>query len=101
MNNLIDAFNDNLQIAYRKAVDADNNLDKLQKDGKGKFAAIFPDDSPFETSSKRFIPYVQEIASDVEQLQQLSEQEIKAALPETVKKLELLLATLVKFKTSV
>ena len=42
-----------LQTLHRKAVDADRILDSLQRDQKGKFAAVFADDSGFSTSAKR------------------------------------------------
>jgi ATP-dependent Clp protease ATP-binding subunit ClpA len=37
-----------IQTLHRKAVDADQILDNLQRDQKGKFAAVFADDSGFK-----------------------------------------------------
>ncbi|MFC3121184.1 hypothetical protein [Agaribacter flavus] len=101
MNNLLEALNTNLEQAYRKAVDADNSLNALQQDGKGKFTTIFGDDTPFTTRSKRFISYVQELAEDIQALKTLEDEQVKASLPSVVKKLELLLTTLGKFKQAV
>jgi hypothetical protein len=101
MNKVIAALNDNLQIIYRKAIDADTALNALQSSGKGKFNTIFGDDTPFTTRSKRFKDYVEEVAGDVANLQ-TQEGEIKPSeqnnLPAIVKKLELLLTTLEQFK---
>ena len=69
-----------IQTLHRKAVDADQILDNLQRDQKGKFAAVFADDSGFTTSAKRFGPYVQEIASDWQALKELDDDAAKQAL---------------------
>jgi len=89
-----------LQTLHRKAVDADQILDGLQRDQKGKFAAVFADDSGFITSAKRFGPYVQEIASDWQSIRDLSDEEAKQALVPMVKKIELALVTIAQFQQS-
>ena len=43
MENLINSLEDNLKELYRKAVDADNLINELKKQGHGKFTAIFPE----------------------------------------------------------
>ena len=98
---IIDALNDNLKVIYRKALDADNALNKLQSDGKGKFNTIFAENVGFASSSKLFGPYVEEIAGDVAGLIDVKEEEIKQRLPALVKKMELMLTTLEQFKHSV
>ncbi|MFC4700476.1 hypothetical protein ACFO4O_09925 [Glaciecola siphonariae] len=100
MKKVIHALNDNLQVVYRKAIDADTALDALSASGKGKFQTIFGDDTPFTSRSKRFSSYVEEVAGDVAHLQgeSVTEQTINQALPTIVKKLELLLTTLEQFK---
>ncbi|WP_371196200.1 hypothetical protein [Glaciecola sp. SC05] len=101
MNKVISALNENLQIIYRKAIDADTALDALQASGKGKFKTIFGDDTPFNSRSKRFKDYVEEVAGDVALLQSDDNSDIesqKQHLPVIVKKLGLLLATLEQFK---
>lgn len=98
MNKIIDALNDNLKVIYRKAVDADAALNSLQSNGKGKFNTIFGDNTGFTTRSKRFSPYVEEIAGEVSVLVDADESTLNNALPPLVKKIELILTTLDQFK---
>lgn len=100
MNKVLASLNENMQIIYRKAVDADNALDALQKEGGGKFTAIFPQDSIFTANSKRFLPYVQEVSNDISSLND-NEDGADKRLQTIVKKIELLLSTLIEFKQSV
>lgn len=93
--NVITQLKTNLQTAYRQAVDADAKLDQLQQAGHGKFSKIFSDEQGFTTKSTRFLPYVQELAEAVTQLEQQAD---KALLESVVKRLALLLSTLVQFK---
>jgi hypothetical protein len=88
---------ENMQIIYRKAIDADSALDKLQQSGKAKFSVIFTEDNGFTTKSKRFGPYVDELASDVTMLQS-NDVNIENEITTIVKKMELMLLTLAKFK---
>ncbi|MEC7826452.1 MAG: hypothetical protein VYD12_18065 [Pseudomonadota bacterium] len=97
MDSVHQQLQETLQTLYRKAVDADARLDQLQQQQKGKFAAIFAEDSGFTTRAKRFSPYVEEIAQDWQALKTLPEDEAKAALVPLVKKIELALATLGQF----
>ncbi|QJR80371.1 hypothetical protein CA267_006075 [Alteromonas pelagimontana] len=90
-----------IQTLYRKAIDADEALDRLQQAQQGKFKTIFTKDSGFRTESKRFSPYVQEIVSDWEDLKTLDDDNAKVALPELVKKLEQILTTLHQFQATV
>jgi hypothetical protein len=98
---IISALNDNLRLVYRKAVDADAALNKLQSAGKGKFETIFSDEVGFTTSSKRFGPYVEELAGEVAGMLEADQEALAQALPAIVKKLEIMLTTLEKFKHSV
>lgn len=98
MNKIIAALNDNLRVIYRKAVDADAALSKLQSSGKGKFQTIFGDNSGFATRNKRFGPYVEELATEVAHIADADETTINKALPKIVPKIELMLQTLEKFK---
>ncbi|MEM0912535.1 MAG: hypothetical protein AAGJ37_16280 [Pseudomonadota bacterium] len=100
MNKVLSSLNENLQMIYRKAVDADNALDALQTSGNGKFTAIFPDDTVFNAKSKRFLPYVQEVTNDIEGLR-ADDEDVEKQLPLIVKKIELLLTTLIEFKQQV
>ena len=89
-----------MQTLYRKAVDADQMLDSLQRDQKGKFAAVFAQDSGFTASAKRFGPYVEEIANDWQSMKELEGDAAKQALAPLVKKIELALVTLAQFQQS-
>ena len=89
-----------MQTLYRKAVDADQMLDSLQQEQKGKFAAVFASDSGFSTSAKRFGPYVEEIANDWQAMKNLDEDAAKKALGPLVKKIEIALVTLAQFQQS-
>lgn len=100
MHSIHQQLQETIQTLYRKAVDADHNLDNLQRDQKGKFAAVFADDSGFNTSAKRFGPYVEEIANDWQALKALTPEKAKLALPPLVKKIELALVTLAQFQQS-
>jgi len=100
MNKIINALNENLRVIYRKAIDADTALNTLQSKGKGKFNTIFAEDAGFTTSSKRFVPYVEELAGEVAVLVNADEQTLNKNLPTIVKKIELMLSTLEQFKLS-
>jgi hypothetical protein len=88
-----------MQIIYRKAIDADSALDNLQRSGKAKFSVIFVEDSGFATRSKRFGPYVDELAKDITSLQ-IDDADIKDDIATVVKKMELLLLTIGKLKVT-
>lgn len=98
MNKVIQALNENLKVIYRKAVDADAQLHKLQTSGKGKFNTIFGEGTGFTTRAKRFGPYVEEIAGEVAPLVEADESVLTQSLPGIVKKIELMLTTLEQFK---
>ena len=101
MNKIIQALNENLKVIYRKAVDADASLKALRSSGKGKFNTIFGDNTEFTTRSKRFVPYVEEIAGEVAGLVDADEATLEKALPSLVKKIEMMLSTLEQLKRSV
>lgn len=91
---------DTIQTLYRKAIDADSAINKLQQEQKGKFQAIFATDSGFTTQARRFSPYIEEIAQDWQALKNMDEAEAKAALAPLVKKIELALVTIQQFSES-
>lgn len=101
MNVIIEKLSENLQLIYRKAIDADEAISRLRNDGKGKFTAIFATDSGFNHQGKFFKPYVEELAKEIKQLSDLDEEAQKIALAKIVKKMELLLSTLGQFQRSV
>ncbi|MEP4890324.1 MAG: hypothetical protein ABJV04_09885 [Aliiglaciecola sp.] len=97
---LFEKLTENMQLIYRKAIDADEALSKLQQSGKGKFNHIFAEDAGFGVQSKRFMPYVKELAAEVAELETAEQQKFENALPGIVKKMELLLSTLSQLKTT-
>lgn len=100
MQSILDKLSDNMQMIYRKAIDADQALNQLQQSGKGKFNYIFAEQAGFQVQSKRFGPYVEELGKDIANLVQAEEQKVKDALPSIVKKMELMLLTLANFQAS-
>ena len=98
MQSIIQSLSENVQVIYRKAIDADQVISRLQHDGKGKFSAIFAKDAGFTISSRLFKPYVEELANDVLALEQKDQVAVKEQLPRLVKKIELILKTLNQFQ---
>ncbi|SHH96853.1 hypothetical protein [Ferrimonas marina] len=94
---IIEQYRTSLQAAYRQALDADSLLEAMQKEGKGKFAAVFREDAGFSCQANRFTPYVKELG---EQLQAFEAEPNPEQLPEMVRKLELLLTTLQQLRQS-
>lgn len=94
---VIEQLKENLQTAYRQAIDADAKLDELKKAGHGKFTRIFTEDQGFIVSSNRFLPYVQELVDDLTKLQTETKLD-PAALEIYVRQLATLLKTLQAFK---
>ncbi len=100
MNAVITQLKENLQLLYRKSIDADAALKQLRGQGKGKFEQIFDKQSGFQSTSKEFRPYVEEIARDVDALLHQNEVSMQQSLPNIVKKIELLFKTLSGFQQS-
>lgn len=99
MEQVVAKITENMQMIYRKAIDADMALDSLQQSGKGKFSVIFGQGSGFTATSKRFAPYVEELAKDITALQH-DDVDTNAQIAIIVKKMELMLLTLAKLKTA-
>ncbi|UAA38317.1 hypothetical protein KIH87_16765 [Paraneptunicella aestuarii] len=100
MDSVISQLKENLQVLYRKAIDADASLAKLQAQGKGKFGSIFEESIGFQISSKQFKPYVEELSKDVDLLQGANEEEMQQSLTDVVKKMEIMFKTLAQFQQS-
>ncbi|MCL2918533.1 prephenate dehydrogenase [Shewanella litorisediminis] len=94
---VLEQLTENLQLAYRQAIDADTRLDELQKAGMGKFSHIFSAEEGFSTRSNRFGPYVQELGQDFADLK--AAEVTPEALELVVRKLGVLLQTLQAFKS--
>ncbi|ALS99841.1 hypothetical protein [Lacimicrobium alkaliphilum] len=101
MQPIIDKLKENMQLIYRRALDADNALARLQQSGKGKFKHVFADDAGFVVRSKRFSPYVEELGKQVVELESVQDKaEFETRLAPIVKKMELMLLTLANFQQS-
>ncbi|MEZ9139783.1 MULTISPECIES: prephenate dehydrogenase [unclassified Shewanella] len=94
---VIQQLKESLQTGYRQAIDADKRLDELRQAGHGKFVAIFTEEQGFTQKSNRFLPYVQELANELEELQGLTHIPPEA-LEAHVQKIAALLKTLHLFK---
>ena len=68
MQSLQQQLQNNLKHAYRMALDLDALLAQLERQGKGKFCAIFASDAPFDSHARRFMPYVEEMAHHLNRL---------------------------------
>lgn len=101
MEAVLSQLRENLQVIYRKSVDADAAIAQLQTQGKGKFGQIFDAESGFRVTSKQFKPYVEELASDIEALGTTDEASFETQLAAIVKKMEVFFRTLNHFKDSV
>lgn len=101
MQAVIEQLKQNLQLLYRKAIDADESLKTLRSQGKAKFESVFDQDAGFTVSSKYFKPYVEEVALTVEALLSQNEQQWQTQLPGIVQKIDTLFKTLSQFQQSV
>lgn len=98
--NVLKQLQENLKIIYHKAVDADKQLELLRQQKKAGFAQIFTGDSAFKNHSTTFLPYVEELAADLQEIQTDNEDHYKTLLPAIVVKIELLFKTLNSFKNN-
>ena len=100
METLINSLEENLKELYRKAIDADAQIDALKAQGHGKFETIFKNDSPFEVDAKKFMPYLEETAEQILSIKNsnLTPSGQKDQIEAVVKKLHLLHTTLSEFK---
>lgn len=101
MEAVIAKLNENLQVLFRKALDADKALEQLKGQGKGKYRAIFPKEAGFTTSSDMFTPYIAELSNDISSLNELlgkqKQEELNLMLSAVVKKMESVFVTLAQF----
>ncbi|WP_372881516.1 hypothetical protein [Psychromonas sp.] len=98
--NLVKQLQENIKIIYHRAVDADKMLEQLRLQKKAGFAQIFAHDSAFKNHSTTFLPYVEELAADLQAIQTDNEEHYKTLIPELVVKIELLFKTLQAFKNN-
>lgn len=89
---------ENIKLIYHRAVDADKALEELRKQDVASFAHIFSNDTPFTNHSDTFLPYVEELAADLQAIQTDDDEHYKTQIPAIVVKIELLFKTLDAFK---
>jgi primosomal protein N'' len=95
---LIKQLQENIKIIYHRAIDADKQLEQLRQQKKAGFAQIFTNDSAFKNHSTTFLPYVEELAADLQAIQTDNDEHYKTLIPAIVVKIELLFKTLKAFK---
>lgn len=100
MNNLINSLEENLKDLYRKAIDADAQINELKKQGHGKFEAIFNESKLFSIQANKFMPYLEETAEQILKLKdsETAVEQNKQEIERIVNKLHLLHKTLSNFK---
>lgn len=100
MESITSKLQENLQVLYRKAIDADRALDILQSQGQAKHKTIFPDDAGFKISSTRFVPYLEELALEVKSIDTTPQESQEELLASVVKKMEVLFVTLANLQST-
>ncbi|MGY5451921.1 hypothetical protein ACVFI8_13390 [Agarivorans sp. MS3-6] len=95
---LVEQIQINLKDIYHKAIDADAVLKQLQEQGSAKFNGLFKGDL-FKQQHRQFLPYVEELASDLVLLQECQDDEhFVTQLKIMVAKLEQIHKLLAEFK---
>ncbi|MGO1793776.1 MAG: hypothetical protein ACTHY5_10410, partial [Oceanisphaera sp.] len=77
--------------------DADKKLTELRTKGQAKFSAVLREDSQFITHADHFMPYVAELAEELEILMTATEEEYQDLLSRMVHKIQVLAETLSQF----
>src|SRR5690554_5280791 len=92
---------DALKAIIPFAQQADEIIEALNAEKKAKFSAIFPSDSLFQTSSTRFLPYLEELDRDYQALPtDIHDPAFEPLLKTLVKKMELIQRILQDFHNS-
>ncbi len=94
---VVEKLTTNLKTLYPLAQRADEELDILRKQNKGKFQAVFHQDSPFETKADSFLPYMVEVAGELSALMSVADAEYKSKLKVLMHKVQLLNGVLAQF----
>lgn len=94
---VVEKLTGNLKSLYPLAQRADEELDILRKQNKGKFVAIFQTDSPFSAEADRFLPYMVEVANELGALLTVDDAVYVTKLQSLMQKVQLLNSVLVQF----
>lgn len=77
---------------------ADEILESLQQENKGRFASIFPKHDLFKVEAKRFLPYIEEVDIDLKNLpKDMQDPAFEPLLTDLMKKIEVLYQVLGSF----
>ncbi|WP_116475635.1 hypothetical protein [Zobellella maritima] len=90
-------LHDTIKELYHQAIDADKKLQALRDKGQAKFNAVLREDSQFICHADHFMPYVAELAEELELLEMADQEEYAKLLARMVSKIQLLAATLNQF----
>ena len=90
-------LNNNLKDIYPLAQKADEHLEQLKEEDKGKFVAIFQQESGFTARANRFLPYLIELSEEIQALPELPEAQLAQQLQALVGKIQLMHQVLGKF----
>ncbi|EAT11577.1 hypothetical protein HF888_12350 [Bermanella marisrubri] len=89
---------DALKAIIPFAQQADEIIEALKAENKAKFTAIFPQDSIFQTTANRFLPYIEELDKDYQALpEDVNDPAFEPLLKDLVKKMELIQLILQEF----
>lgn len=95
---IVEQLQENIKIIYHKAVDADKHLMVMRSQEKATFSKVFTEETIFRQHASTFLPYVEELAADLQAIETDSEDSYQKRLPEIVLKIELLFKTLNSLK---
>ena len=87
----------NLKDLYPLAQKADEQLEILKKEKKGRFTAIFQQEAGFTTESNRFLPYLIELSDETQSLPMMESVNQLAKIQEMVKKIQMMHQVLGQF----
>lgn len=80
------------------AQEADEILEALSQENKGRFASIFPKHDLFHVEAKRFLPYLEEVDIDLKNLpEDMQDPAFEPLLTDLMKKIEVLFQVLGSF----
>lgn len=86
-----------LKELYPLALKADEQLERLSQENKGRFQTIFQTDSEFQATGNRFLPYLVELSEDIQALSDQEEALLTAPLNRILKKIQLMHRVLAQF----
>ncbi len=81
-------LNLNLKEIYPLAQKADEQLETLKDQEKGRFSAIFQADSGFTANANRFLPYLIELSEEVRKLPQIEVEAFNTELQTILEKIQ-------------